>query len=117
MIELVRYRPTIRPFASPTAAPAARAMSTVRIVRGRSVGDIFSVMMAARPIMEPTERSKVPAIMAKVMPTAMIPIMEAFRRMLVMFRKVRNCGNRIENSAEKASSMIQGTLSLMTALM
>ena len=116
MMELVRYRPTIRPFANPTSAPAARATRTVRIVRGRSVGDIFSVMIAAKPIMEPTERSNVPAIIAKVIPTAMIPIMEAFRRILVIFRNVRNCGKRIANRAENARSMIHGTLSRMIAL-
>ena len=43
-----------------------------------------------RPMTEPTERSMPPAVMTKVTPMLITPMIEAYRRMVSMFSRLRN---------------------------
>ena len=53
-------------------------------------------MIPATARSEPTERSIPAVMMAKVMPTAMMPITETCRSMRSALSQVRNSGTRIE---------------------
>ena len=53
-------------------------------------------MMPATASSEPTERSMPAVMMVKVMPTAMMPMTETWRRMRSALSQVRNSGTRIE---------------------
>ncbi len=70
-----------KPFSSPAARPASSATHMPARISGTpmpSVGIIAFIAMiitpATKAAIEPTERSIPPAVMTKVMPTAMMPI-------------------------------------------
>ena len=81
------------PFSAPTSAPAASAASTASgqtTPRGHERG---AALIAAKPTIDPTDRS-IPAVrMTNVMPTPMIPTMDAWRATLARLLIVRKAGD------------------------
>ena len=80
------------PFSAPTSAPAASAASTAS---GQTTPAAMSEasVIAAKPTIDPTDRS-IPAVrMTNVMPTPMIPTMDAWRATLARLLIVRKAGD------------------------
>ena len=90
-----------RPLASPTAAPAAIPAATPAAIPASSM-----TMAATQPdsaAVEPTDRSKPPPTMTKVMPMAITAMIEDCTRMLVRLSGDRK---RLVSSAVTAHSTI-----------
>ena len=75
-----------QPFAAPTSRHAAKAPATPTGMPGvpRSIISVAPTTLESA-VTEPTDRSKPPRMIAKVMPQAMIPITEFCCRTLMMF--------------------------------
>src|SRR4051812_40197842 len=95
-----------RPFASPTAAPAAIPATTPAAIPASSI--TMAAMHPDSAAVEPTERSKPPPTMTKVMPMAMTAMIEDCTRMLVRFNGERKRSVSSAVTAQRTMSEISG---------
>ena len=95
-----------RPLASPTAAPATIPAATPAAIPASSI-----TMLATQPAsaaVEPTERSKPPPTITKVMPMAMTAMIEDCTRMLVRLSGERKRSVMSAVAAHSTISEISG---------
>ena len=105
---LMRARATSRPLIRPAPAPVINAAAMPS--RGQPVRvAVIAPSTAARPIVEPTERSMPPAMMTSASPSATIPTTEISRATLNRLRAVRKYG-LVMLSATKTAISISPTV-------
>src|SRR5215831_3003164 len=95
-----------RPLASPTAAPAAIPASTPAAMPACSI--TIAATQPASAAVEPTERSKPPPMITKVMPRAITAMIEDCTRMLVRLSGERNRSVSSAVTAHNTISEISG---------
>ena len=81
--------PLTTPTATPSRMPRPMAMGTLM-----PCSMLVVTTIPTRATSEPTERSMPPWMMTRVMPTAIMPLIEDWTTMLVRFSRVRKIGVR-----------------------
>ena len=96
----------IRPLARPTAAPAAMPASTPAAMPNFTI--TIAATQPASATVEPTERSKPPPMMTKVMPMAITAMIEDCTRMLVRLSGDRKRSVSSAVTTHSATSVMSG---------
>ena len=105
MRPLVMSSPLASPHANPDPTATPMAAATAR--GGETSAIALSSMIPSEPTkaaMEPTDRSMPPDTITKVIPRAMIPVYETWRRMLSRFCHCRKYGLRNDESTVRSTS-------------
>ncbi len=115
----IRARVMSSPLVSPASSPTSRATPMPARTSGMPIPRVGSsafmtriIIPAMKAAIEPTERSSPPAVMTKVIPTAMMPMKAERESTLVMFPADRKFGvqKRAQTGSARSAPEVQASI-------